>query len=65
MHGARERNPLRWDARKALLQAEIERLRRAHAQARDPAAREHVAQQIEDAERRLRELGPSPAAKMG
>jgi type VI protein secretion system component VasF len=65
MHGARERNPLRWDARRALLSSEIERLKRTHAQARDDAQREHLQRQIEDAERRLRQLGPSPAAKMG
>jgi hypothetical protein len=65
MHGARERNPLRWEARRALLEAEIDRLKRTHAQARDPAAQDRAALQLEDAERRLRQLGPSPAAKMG
>jgi hypothetical protein len=65
MHGARERNPLRWEVRRSLLEGEIERLRRTHAQTRDLAAREQLARELEDAERRLRQLGPSPAAKMG
>jgi cytochrome c-type biogenesis protein CcmH/NrfG len=65
MHGARERNPLRWEARRALLQAEIERLQRTRDQSRDPAARERVARQLAEAEAKLRQLGPSPAAKMG
>jgi hypothetical protein len=65
MHGARERNPLRWDVRRALLESDIERLERAHAQTRDPDARELLARQLDEAQRRLRQLGPSPAAKMG
>jgi hypothetical protein len=66
MHGARERNTIRWDARRTLLQGEIERLQAELDQVRlDPARRDTLHRQLEDAQRRMRAIGPSPRAKMG
>lgn len=66
MRGARERNVLRWDAHRALLDEEIARLERELADA-DPELPDGAAlrQQLDDALRRRRALGPSPRPKMG
>jgi hypothetical protein len=66
MRGARERNTLRWDAQRALLDDEIARLRRELAEAApDSPAAATLRQQLDDALRRRRALGPSPRPKMG
>ena len=66
MHGARERNTIRWDVRHTLYQGEIERLQAELVQTRlDPSRRDALRRQLEDALRRMREIGPSPRPKMG
>ena len=66
MRGARERNVLRWDAHRALLDEEIARLERelAGADPKSPAS-SALRQQLDDALRRRHALGPSPRPKMG
>lgn len=66
MQGARERNVLRWDAHRALLDAEVERLERELAAAAPNSP--HAAallRQLEDARARRDAIGPSPRPKMG
>jgi hypothetical protein len=66
MHGARERNSIRWEAHRALLDKKIEQLQRELARVAGDAARAAaLRQQLEEAERRRATLGPSPHAKMG
>ena len=66
MHGARERNTTRWDVRRTLLQGEIERLQAELAEPRlDPTRVDTLRRQLEDAQRRKRDIGPSPRPKMG
>ncbi|HEX9058354.1 MAG TPA: hypothetical protein VF818_12570 [Ktedonobacterales bacterium] len=66
MHGARERNSVRWEARRALLDLEIERLEREVAAASaNPARLAALRQQLDEAVRRRGVLGPAPQPKMG
>jgi hypothetical protein len=73
MHMGRERDVLRWDIHASLLRdaialaadelAGLERVPSPTPRERDRAR--HLASQLDDLERRLRALGPSPRAKMG
>jgi hypothetical protein len=66
MHGARERNTIRWDVRWTLLQGEIESLQAELAQPTpDPTRVDALRSQLEDAMRRMQRIGPSPRPKMG
>ncbi len=66
MQGARERNVLRWDAHRALLDAEIERLEceLAAAVPNSPHAATLLGQ-LTNARLRRNAIGPSPRPKMG
>lgn len=66
MGGTHNRNVLRWEARRALLDDEIERLEREIARAQGDSARaEMLARQLADARVRRAALGPAPQPKMG
>lgn len=74
MGGAHDRNLLRWDAQRALLDREVDRLERELARARgdgrgdgrgDAPRAEALARQLDDAKQRRRALGPAPRPKMG
>jgi hypothetical protein len=66
MGGAHDRNVLRWDARRALLDREVERLERELARVREDVPRaEALARQLEEARQRRRALGPDMRPKMG
>ncbi len=71
MHPGRERNVLRWDVYHARLRgrlAEVDEALTALGEPRGPRDRERLEslrRQRDDLERQLRQLGPSPSAKMG
>ncbi len=66
MHGARERNTMRWDARRALQDEEIARLERELERVEAGTARAaELLSRREEALRRRMALGPSPRPKMG
>lgn len=73
VHMGRERDVLRWDIHASLLRETIARVADELAgleRVPSPTPREreharHLGNQLDDLERRLRALGPSPRAKMG
>lgn len=70
MGGAHERNVMRWDARRAMLDGEIERLERALARevalvAADAERVEALRRDLAAARAQRVALGPSPQPKMG
>ncbi len=66
MRGVRERNTLRWDAQRALLDDEIARLDgELLATPPDSPAAAELHQRLDAALSRRRALGPSPRPKMG
>ena len=66
MRGAHERNVLRWDIHRSLLDGEIERLERELADAgSDPERVAAVRERLDALLARRRALGPAPRPKMG
>lgn len=78
MSGAHERNVLRWDAQRALLDREVERLERELAHVErvgagsqgsghqvNPDQIVSLRRQLEAARQRRQALGPTPRPKMG
>jgi hypothetical protein len=66
MRGAHEHHVWRWQARRTLIDREIERLERELAAAADDDDRAAPLRQALDEQRRHRQaLGPSPRPKMG
>lgn len=61
----RERAIIRWEVHQRVLQEELQRLEQLLAAASGGDAAEALKARIEEVRARLRQMGPSPKAKMG